>query len=86
MIFIPFHNKTLFHYLRNHRESQVDSPENSASLHDPIIFTAEISENLESALDQIRDTLTDLDKRLGYGQAAQAAQRLPFQEYCFPAG
>ncbi|HNV68111.1 MAG TPA: SAM-dependent DNA methyltransferase, partial [Candidatus Ozemobacteraceae bacterium] len=40
-----------------------ESLEDSASLPEPHILAAEIAEDLESALDQIRDILTDLDKR-----------------------
>ncbi len=40
-----------------------ESLEDSASLPEPHVLAAEIAEDLESALDQIRDILTDLDKR-----------------------
>ncbi len=40
-----------------------DSLEDSADLPDPHIIAAEIAEDLESALEQIRDVLVDLEER-----------------------
>ncbi len=48
-----------------------ESLEDSANLPDPHILAAEIADDLESALEQMRDILGDLEGRVGVGAAVE---------------